>query len=434
MILLLASAGCSYHTASRLPSPGSTDLGATATATATGTATSSGSAADRDVVGDGYRALVRGLVLPVPPDELLKAAWSSELTEAHAEGFQANPSLPQLGTDAGQDLTTFNQARDKLLASTGASLNAQKMDSAALVGMAESVEDCHTAYLSADQWDSISGDLAGDDTIDSLPLIFQLAPPFLIESVDEGSNAAAQGVQPGDRILEVNGTLIAQIPLSQRKFIASGGAGTSVVLTLQSQAGNSRTVTVNREAVSRPVLSTQLYGQVGYIRLRTFTENLDGPIDSTIAQLQGQGAKAFVLDLRGNLGGELNSVAHVLSRFIPSGELAATNERNRAATTVSADGSVLPGPPPLAVLVDGGSLSASELFASDIQQYGAGELVGTPTPGCLLGSTFRVLGDGSAMQVSVVDVRVGPQQVVVNNAGVQPDVTVPITRGRPDGG
>jgi carboxyl-terminal processing protease len=371
--------------------------------------------------------MIRGLVLPVTPAELVRAAWAGELAQAHAQGFTASPALPALGDDADQDLIAFNQARDKLLIGSNPALDASRLDHAAITSMAESVADCHTAYLSVDQWNSISADLAGDDTVDGLPMTFQLAPPFLVESVVDGSNAARQGVQAGDRILSVDGTPIAQIPLSRRKFLNAGGVGTSAQLALAAPNGQIRTLVIQREAVSRPVVSTELYGAVGYVRLRTFTTNLNRVLDPAISQLQAQGAQAFVLDLRGNLGGELNSVVHVLSRFIASGELADTNERARSATTVDADGSVLPGPPPLAVLIDGGSLSASELFASDIQQYQAGELVGTSTPGCLLGSTFRTLGDGSALQVSVLDVRVGPQKVVVNNAGVQPDVLVELT-------
>jgi len=422
----LCLVACSNRSAARV-APAATPAQLGATASVSPTATGAARADTQDPVADAYHAMIRSLVLPVPAPDLLKAAWDGAVTEARQEGQQSTPGLPALSDDADQDLSDFVKAREQLLASSHAGLDESKIDQAAVTAMAESVEDCHTAYLTAEQWQSIGADLAGLDSVNSLPMVFQLAPPFFIESVVVGSNAAQQGVNPGDRILSVDGTPIAQIPLSQRKFLSAGGVGTSVQLVLASPDGTNRTVTVSRESVRRPVVSTQLYGAVGYIRLRTFTSNLNGIIDSAVTQLQAQGAQALVLDLRGNLGGELDSVVHLLSLFIPSGVLAVTNERDRSPATVNADGSALAGPPPLAVLVDGGSLSASELFASDIQQYQAGELVGTPTPGCLLGSRFRTLSDGSALQLSVLDVRVGPQRTVVNNAGVDPDVAVPLT-------
>jgi len=293
--------------------------------------------------------------------------------------------------------------------------------------MAEAVRDCHTAYLTRDQWQSIDADLRGQELIDSLPITFQLDAPYLIESVVAGSNAEAQGVRPGDRIAGFDGVMLDQVPLSQRKFLSAGAAGSTARLDIQRPDGSRRTVPVRREAVDRPVVVTRVIGNVGYIRLRTFTVNLSGLIDPTIASLSDQGVRGFVIDLRGNLGGELNSDIRLLSRFIPSGLIATDTGRDGRTEEYRADGSVLAGPPPLAVLVDGGSLSASELFAEAIQQFYAGEIVGTRTPGCLLGSTFRTLSDGSSLQVTAVTVSVGPRQTVVNNVGVRPDVTLLMT-------
>lgn len=387
-------------------------------------ATATQSPREAGIVAQAYRYLVSGLVLPIPPSTLIEAAWSGTMQEARRQGVAASPQLGTLGADAEQDLLLFQEAYGALLAAAPSQLDEARLDQAAATAMAESVDDCHTAYLTADQWKSVEDDLRGSDSLDSLPLTFQLEPPHLIESVVDGSNAAQQSVKPGDRIIAWDGTPLDQIPLSQRKFLSPGAAGSTVRLDLEEPDGTRRTVSLRRERVDRPVITTRLMGAVAYLRLRTFTTNLSSSLDPTVDSLLAQGARAFVLDLRGNLGGELNSDVHLLSRFIASGELTLTAKRNGREETIQADGSVLAGPPPLTVLVDGGSLSASELFASNIQQFQAGELVGTPTPGCLLGSTFRSLADGSAIQISTEGVRAGPRELVVNNVGVQPDVLV----------
>jgi carboxyl-terminal processing protease len=378
------------------------------------------------LVPQGYRVLMRRLVLPVQPADLLNGAWSGATAEARREAAIPIPPPPSFGADSDQNLAGFQSSLASLLAAGSAKLDRQAIERSALISMAESVDDCHTAYLTADQWQSIDDDLAGNEVIDGLPLTFQLQSPYLIESVLSGSNADRQGVQPGDRIVAFNGTSLDQIPLSQRKFLSTGAAGSNARLDLESPGGSRRTVTVVREAVDRPVIMTQVIGNVGYIRLRTFTLNLAGMLDSTFSSLQSQGARGYVLDLRGNLGGEEDSDVQLMSRFIQSGLLATSIGRNGRSDDVYASGHALPGPPPLAVLVDGGSLSASELLAEAIQQFHAGEIVGTPTPGCLQGSTFQSLDDGSSMQVTAVTVTVGPARTVVNNVGVQPDVVVPI--------
>jgi carboxyl-terminal processing protease len=379
------------------------------------------------LIAQGYRDLLDQLVLSVEPSDLLNAALSGAAAESRREGARLQtPSIPS-GLDSGAALQSFQPAYAALLQAGGKRLDSSSVAQAALVAMAEQVHDCHTAYLTKGQWDSVQADLDGENAVASLPLTFQLQPPYLVTSVVAGSDADKQGVHAGDRILAFDGASLDQTPLSQRKFLDAGAPGSTATLALQTPNGSRRDVKLQRAEEQRPVITTHLYGAVGYIQLRTFTVDLNIQIDRALSTLRGQGAKGFVLDLRGNLGGELDTDVYLLSHFIGSGLLATVGRPGQTPDQVRAEGSLLPGPPPLAVLVDGGSLSASELFAEDIQQYHAGTLVGTMTPGCLLASTFAPLSDGSAMQVSADTVDVGPQHVVVNNAGVKPDDPVSIS-------
>ncbi len=382
-------------------------------------------AAGEDLIAAGYHQLLRWLILPSSPSGLIDGAWRGVQAEARQEGTDSVPSLPSLSSDPEADLAAFDDSYAALLASHGG-LDAARLAQAALTSMAEAVNDCHTAYVTSGQWNSIQADLAGNDLLPSLPLTFQLAPPYLVESVVAGSEADRLGVRPGDRIVAFDGMPIDSVPLSQRKFLTLGATGTSARLDLVAPGGQRRSVTIARNAVDQPLITTQLYGPVGYIGLRTFSEGLSARIDEAFDMLQSKGARGYVIDLRGNLGGYLEPDIDLLNKFVPSGLLASTTELDGQQEHFSADGSALPGPPPLAVLVDGGSLSASEVFAAAIKQYGAGELVGTPTPGCLEGSIFRDLPDGSSMQITTEIVDVGPQHVVVNGVGVQPDVDLPL--------
>ena len=385
------------------------------------------SARDGSLLEQGFQFLVAGLVLPINPDRMAQGAWQGMVDEAKRQKALSPPATPSFDGSPNDDIASLRTAYTALVTGAKGRLDPARVERAGLVAMAESVNDCHTAYLTSDQWQSISADLDGQESIDGLPLTFQLASPYLIESVVKGSSAERAGLKPGDRIASFDGVALDDVPLSQRKFLGTGAAGSAARLEVVSPNGDRRTLMVQREAVVRPVVTAELMGDVGYIRLRTFTFNLNSIVDPAISSLLDQGARGLIIDLRGNLGGELNADVHLLSRFIPSGLIADSIDRRGRTQESRADGGVLPGPPPLAVLVDGGSLSASELFAEAIEQYQAGEVVGSRTPGCLLGSNFRTMADGSSMQVTSVGVRVGPRQTVVNNIGVLPDAVVPIT-------
>jgi carboxyl-terminal processing protease len=383
-------------------------------------------AGGQDAIDSGYHLLLRWLILPVQPSALLDGAWRGVQSQARQEGVANVPVLPPLSTDADADLATFHDAYSALLASHGG-LDDTRLAQAALTSMAEAVNDCHTAYVTAGQWASIQDDLAGEDQLPSLPVTFQLAPPYLVETVVAGSDADRQGIRPGDSIVSFDGVSLDAVPLSRRKFLTLGAQGSTAQLVVQTPDGQRRTATLTRTSVDQPLITTQIHGSVGYIGIRTFSENLNQQLDQAFSSLQSQGARGYVIDLRGNLGGYLEPAIALLSKFIPSGLLATDMEGGGRTDSYSADGSVLPGPPPLAVLIDGGSLSASEEVAEAIRLYGAGELVGTPAPGCLEGSGFFDMPDGASMQITAETVAVGPQQADINTSGVQPDVEVPLT-------
>lgn len=378
------------------------------------------------VISEAYQDLEAKLVLPVSSSTLLGAAWQAVVAEARQEGVTVSePIAGDPGTIV--TLEQFQKSYLNLLRQRGEVVDRSRLQAAALTAMAEAVNDCHTAYLTAGEYQSVSVDLQGQGRIPSLPFTFELDPPFLVTSVVRGSSAAEAGLVPGDQLVALDGQPLARIPLSQRKFLSAGTAGSIVQLRVRAGNGQTRELTLHRELIERPLIESHLLGGVGYIRLRTFSEDLGPRFDAVLAALQRQGARGYVIDLRGNLGGSAAADFHLLSRFVPSGQLAELIGTDGATHAIRADGSSLPDRPPLAVLIDSGSLSASELFASDIQQFHVGTIVGARSPGCLLGSEFLPLSDGSALQVSDLNVLAGPGGVRVNHVGVIPNDEVSLT-------
>src|SRR5579875_156165 len=318
VFLALLLCGCARRSISRI-TPGVAVPVGTEVATSP-TPASTNAPASEDLVASGYHLLLRWLILPTQPSDLITGAWSGVQADARQQGIAGVPNLPALSSDADADLATFDDAYTALLAAHG-SLDESRLAQAALTSMAEAVNDCHTAYVTSGEWASIQGDLGGQNLIPSLPLAFQLQAPYLITSVDAGSDADTQGVRPGDSILSIDGASLDSVPLSRRKFLTYGDAGSTAQLALLTPDGQRRTLTITRTAVDRPLLTMQLYGDVGYIRIRTFTEDVSDQVSQAISTLQSQGAQGFVIDLRGNLGGYADSDIQLLSKFIPSGLL-----------------------------------------------------------------------------------------------------------------
>jgi carboxyl-terminal processing protease len=148
-----------------------------------------------------------------------------------------------------------------------------------------------------------------------------------------------------------------------------------------------------------------------------------------LEELHAAGATRWVLDLRGNRGGNLSTFTHLGSLFLEEGALAVLVDRNGAESTISANGEAYrPYLRPLAVLVDRQSASAAELLAADLQEYGTARLFGSTTAGCFGTSRLFRLPDGSGLWLTVSALQSGLARRDVHRVGLDPDEAVGRTR------
>jgi carboxyl-terminal processing protease len=210
-----------------------------------------------------------------------------------------------------------------------------------------------------------------------------------------GSPAAQAGLMPGDRITAVDGEPVGSRTADEvtSKIKLKNGDGVPVTLEIQPYAkpGETppprRTVTVKRAQIERPsVVAARLLDAtagLAYVRLDQFQQSSPQDLEAALVKLEQAGMKRLVLDLRGNRGGLLDQAVEIASLFIQSGVIAFTRGRSPDANRVYG---VAPGAGrfkdlPLAVLVDGGSASASEIVAGALQDHLRAVLVGTRTYG-----------------------------------------------------
>lgn len=256
---------------------------------------------------------------------------------------------------------------------------------------------------------------------------------LVIVSPMEGQPAMKVGLQAGDIILEVDGTEVSGMELTDAVLLIRGPRGTTVELTvLRPGEEGVQTFEIVREKIEVATVSHQILEeapQVGYIRMIEFGDRSVGELQDAIRDLQDQSAEAFVLDIRNNPGGFLRSAIEVTSQFVSGGELIVTEQwsdgRERHFRAESG-GLLTNSDIPLIVLVNQGSASASEILAGAVQDLDRGTLVGEETFGKGAVQNVYTLSDQSQLNVTVAH-WLTPDGKDIHGEGILPDVVVPLT-------
>ena len=225
-----------------------------------------------------------------------------------------------------------------------------------------------------------------------------------IVRVFEGSPGAKLGIRPGDRIDVVDGTSVRGFALDQVTRRITGPIGTNVRLTLYSpRTGTSRSVVAERALVHSPAVPFPMLLEpgVGYLPLQRFSGTSAAELRTAITRLRASGATRFVLDLRGNGGGDLDAAEDVSQVFLKRGQsIVSVRHRGQAEDLRAAamDGMSLTDP--VVVLVDGGTASASEIVSGALQDHDRAVVIGSTTFGKGLVQGLYRLSSGWALKLT----------------------------------
>jgi len=246
-----------------------------------------------------------------------------------------------------------------------------------------------------------------------------------------GSPAERAGVQNGDQLIKVDDTIITTTMRTEEiVLLIRGEVGTQVRLTLKRTGlAEPLEVSVTRELIELPSVEWRILEQdemIGYLRIRMFTERTAEETRRALRDLLDQGARTFVLDLRGNGGGVLDAAVDVASEFLDSGVVLFEERRDQAEKSYPAKPGGLAIQQPLVVLVDSGTASASEIVAGALQDHKRAVLIGEKTFG--KGSVQLVfdLSDASSVHITVAR-WLTPNRHRIDAQGLQPDILVPIS-------
>ncbi len=294
-------------------------------------------------------------------------------------------------------------------------------------GFIKGLNDPYAAYYSADQvagfFEDINGSYCGIGALVSQDPTTGVSS---IVRVFEGSPAEEGGILPGDFIYMVDGTEVVGLDLDilVSEYV-KGEEGTDVTITVYRESSDEYIdITMTRRTIDvQTVSGKMLDDEVGYISVIQFERVTADQFKSQIEELQSEGMKRLIIDLRNNPGGEINTVISMVDYIIKDGGRIVTvsDDRGNEDKYDAGDGHSLD--IPMVVLVNGNSASGSELFSGAMQDYGAATIVGTTTFGKGIVQTFMSLSDGSGIKLTTQHYYT-PNGNDIHEKGITPDVEV----------
>jgi carboxyl-terminal processing protease len=311
----------------------------------------------------------------------------------------------------------------------------------AIRGMIESLEDPYSSYLTPEEYreslQGISGQFEGigaeigtvdanGDTADCAT--FGADCRLVIIAPLDGSPAEKAGIEAGDVVSAVDGASIDGLTIDEARDRIRGEKGTTVVLTIVRDGGQPFDLSVVRDVITQREVTTRELadGTVAYIRLAGFSDSGAAEVKDAVAAAVEQGVTKLILDLRGNPGGFVTAARTVASQFIGSGPIFWQEDaQGTQVETDAEDGGAATDPRiELAVLVDRGSASASEIVAGAIQDTERGILVGETTFGKGTVQQWTPLDDDNGGFRLTVAKWLTPDKRWIHQVGIEPDVAV----------
>lgn len=335
------------------------------------------------------------------------------------------PTLHDAGSKTA-DISLLNQELTTVSHDFSKTLPEKDLAYAAIGGMLQSLHDRWTVFMTPDEYKSLNQNLDGGG-FPGIGVVIDTDPTsksLLIVQVVQGGPAEKAGLLPGDVIMTIDGKPTTGLATADASKLIRGKAGTTVNVVVQRKGQNEPlTFAITREFIHEPsVITRMLANNVAYLRVLVFGVTTGDELTHALDQFQRDGVKGYVLDLRYNGGGYLNSAVDVASKFVSEGPIVSIDGRQRPLTTINAEDNAAEAHP-LAVLVNGYTASASEIAAGAVQDDGAGVLIGTKTYGKGEVQTIYPLPDGSAIKITTARY-LTPSGKDINTVGIKPDIEV----------
>ena len=298
----------------------------------------------------------------------------------------------------------------------------KKLFEGAMHGLVESLDDPYSEYLDETGFSHLNE--MTDGTFGGIGVVLgQRNKEFVVVSPMEGSPGAKAGIEAGDKILKVNDVDTKGRTLEDVVSTIRGKKGTSVKLLLEHKNGQQFTADIVRDDIKVKSVAGRMLpdSKIGYIRIAMFNENTGEEFKKAYEKLEQEGMQATLLDLRHNPGGLLTECVKVSNYIVPKGPVVSITDKK--GNTKVYESKLEKVKYPLAVLIDHGSASASEIVSAAVQDTKAGKLFGVKTygKGCVQ-SVFHITTKTGLKLTTAMYYT--PSGRSIHKVGVTPDVEI----------
>ncbi|MES2088188.1 MAG: S41 family peptidase [Patescibacteria group bacterium] len=347
---------------------------------------------------------------------------------------------------------TWNVLNEKFVSSASTTLDQDKVWGA-IEGLTASLKDPYTVFFSPENSKEFASEISGN--FEGVGMEVGIRDGILaVITPLKGSPAEKAGMLPGDKIIKIDSTSTEGLKVEEAVRLIHGKKDTQVVLTvIRDEKKGPIEIKITRGVIAIPTIDTEVRTStssksgtttaskptslqengVFVIRLYSFSQTAPDLFRNALREFVQSGSDKLILDLRGNPGGYLSAAVDMASWFLPAGKIIVTEDfgKNQVPNVYRsrADSSgIFSDKLKFAVLVNGGSASASEILAGALQEYGVAKLVGSTTYG--KGSVQELVDITPDTSLKVTVARwLTPKGKSISLKGITPDVKVDITEG-----
>ncbi len=330
------------------------------------------------------------------------------------------------------DDTSLQDTYQTLKEHYNGTISDDKLMEGAIHGMVSAVGDPYTVYFNPKEAEEFNKELSGEigGGIGAEVGIRSGQPTVLRTLPDNPAQAA--GVFAGDVILTVNDEVADGWDAERTVRAIRGEAGTTVKLVVR-RAQETKEITITRDVINNPSVSSELRGDVGIVVLNRFDQETVSLVRKTVSDLKNRGMKKLVVDMRGNGGGYLDAAPGVAGMWLKDKLVVSVRANTGGEQRLQSEGDVLLDGIKTAVVVNAGSASATEILVAALKHHKVTTVVGEKSFGKGTVQELVPLGGGAMLKVTIKRWYT-PSGANVDKKGITPDEVIGLTQAELDAG
>jgi carboxyl-terminal processing protease len=355
--------------------------------------------------------------------------WAFGHLDFQSQKAGISPSVTNKEATIPVDFGIFWKAWDKIVSKYDGNIDYQAMIDGAVSGMVNALGDPYTVYMNADQAKSFDAELEGSITGIGAEVGIKNNRVIIVAPIDN-SPAARAGIKAQDIILSIDDADTAGMDLNNAVSKIRGDIGTTV--KLQIQRGETKIeFQIVRDKVDTSSVKWEIKdNNIGYIEISRFDSNTTELTKQATTELSTKRVKAIILDIRNNPGGYLDSAVSVTSEFLEKGTIVTEKPTSRNGReerySASGKGRLTSAAIPMAILVNGGSASASEIVAGALRDNARAILIGEKTFGKGSVQAIESLPGGASLRITIAH-WFTPKGINIGKEGLMPDTEIKLT-------